>query len=1023
MKRAAVDRDRNTGAAVLRRVDEPTEKEPSKLPQIKPTDNDKAAGGGSARIEAPNPQITLQHAQPGAGTSNARPAKWTYHEERFFFEYLRMIKGMQFRDDCVTSIATALRTKDPKQVGAYYDNIITSMKRHLNTNIKKESSLENLHYTMVVYWERVMLPNKVVKSKDSKGDTAKKPSQQQQQYRSDACNNANAGGALATADHSTGKKKTKKKHKTAASVHAPGNGTSIVTPTQSICVEEEDQNQISLLPPPPTTGAVASSGPLPVHLIKVRLVAASSVYLALMKEKNYSGAASMTLPAHTSLVDMLAHLERSWQRAMPSSSAPGAQPPSTSNPTAAIINNNDNSPSNGENGGDIEKMCCLYLEAGPEASAALQGIKWGGSNCNLDLTIGDIVALLPAPRIDGELLTLYYSWDLSTSVEKRDGHVEMGEAVVPAQQQHLQNTGGVINSKGIAPALPGEDAHDSLRRALKAALDHAAKQRGLSATEATAAAAKANAAPVPASQPVTASLDTVAPTTKTTSIGKKRQRTELEMELENALECGLNADGVVDAMAIEQQHQHQLQPYSGVLKDGGDGGERPAQKARVPVGLRNLLTVRPPAVVAAPPASKTKAKKSPKKKAASTRKKKGHVTSEPDPVLHSAQQVQQQQQQHMHAVLSQQQLAPAFVGGMPLPAGMANYLQWTGINQAQAAQVLQRQQEMLGPYMQCEMRQQQQQYPQLYAQMQQQQTPIEVAQPPQVSPHFNQGITGGMNSLFGDSMFKSLFETPLSNHPQQQPQQQQQQAAAVPKGTKAEAMPINAPTAVNDAGFAGAFSTPGKEPRTSPSTEAELEVGADGSAGDHNTGNKTISKLPIDWACLSPPPNFKLPADFGTGGTPGGRLGGASLLGGGGHSLLPSTSLLGFMDAHPKAQGAAAIVMQKGVEALFQQVGGGVGGGIDDEALAAEAAAGGGAPATDTSLHSIDSLLEKSNSNWLAPFATAQGTATNACNVAGGGGGGATTRNGNKKKSGGGNGGGQQEDVPPVCNRPFAVLT
>ena len=126
-----------------------------------------------------------------------------------------MIKGMQVREDCVTSIAAALRTKDVKQVGAYYDNIITNMKRHLNTNIKKESSLENLHYTMVVYWERVMLPatetkyTKAVKSKDSKGDTGKKVSQhQQQQYRSDAGNGGGitgGDGTTATGNQSTGK--------------------------------------------------------------------------------------------------------------------------------------------------------------------------------------------------------------------------------------------------------------------------------------------------------------------------------------------------------------------------------------------------------------------------------------------------------------------------------------------------------------------------------------------------------------------------------------------------------------------------------------------------------------------------------------------------------------------------------------------------------------------------------------------------------------------------------------------------
>jgi len=917
---------------------------------------------------------------------------------------------MQPRDDCVVSIATALRTKDAKQVGTYYDNIVTSMKRHLNTNIKKESSLENLHYTMVVYWERVLLPNKIVKSKDSKGDTAKKPSQrhQQQQYRSDAGNNGSDAGALAPAEQSTGKKKTTKIDKTAASVKAPGNGTSVITPTQSICIEEEDQNQIALLPPPPTTGAaaVASSGPLPADLIKIRLVAASNVYLASMRKQKYSGAASMTLPAQTSLVDMLAHLERTWQRAMPSSS---------------LLKNSDINPSNGENGSDVEKRCCLYLEAGSEASAALQGIRWGGPKCNLDLTIGDIVALLPTPKVDGESVTLYFSWDLSTRTDKGDDDIEMGEATVPDQQQQVQKNGGITNSRGIAPALPGEDAHDSLRRALQAAFSHAAKHKVVAGAEAAAAAAKTKAKPNPAPvrprQPNTVSLNTKVPL-KSTSIGKKRERTESETELKNALSSGLDVDGTVDAMEIEHQQEQQPQPHSEALENGD---ERPAQRARVPVGLRNLLTVQPPGIAGAAPPAKTKAKKSPKKKAASARRKKVRVAPQPSSVFQSAPQVQQQQQ-HMHNVVSQQQPAAALLDGMPLPAGMINYLPWAGGFDAKAAHVLQAQQQLMGPYTQFGM-QQQQQHPQLYTQVQQQQMPSAIAQPPQAPPQFDQGLTDGMNS-FGDSIFKSLFETSLPDYPQQQPQQEQQQqqvAAAVPKEIENEAIPVSAPTAGTGVGFIGAFNTPGKEPRTSPRTEEEAKVSADGiaGAGAGNEGNNTISNLPIDWACLSPPPNFKLPPDFG--GSPGGRscgFDGASLLGSSGHSFLPSTSLLGFMDAHPKAQGAAATAVQKGVEALFQQVGGvagGVVGGVGDETLAADTAAGRRAPPTDTSLHSIDSLLNKSNSNWLAPFATAQGTATNTA-----GNGGVIARNGVKKKSGGGKG--EQEDLPPVCDRPFAAL-
>jgi hypothetical protein len=67
MKRAAIDPDRTTGAAVLRRVDEPTEKEPSQSPQMQPSANDKVAAAVSGGKEAHKSPISSQHAQPRAG--------------------------------------------------------------------------------------------------------------------------------------------------------------------------------------------------------------------------------------------------------------------------------------------------------------------------------------------------------------------------------------------------------------------------------------------------------------------------------------------------------------------------------------------------------------------------------------------------------------------------------------------------------------------------------------------------------------------------------------------------------------------------------------------------------------------------------------------------------------------------------------------------------------------------------------------------------------------------------------------
>jgi hypothetical protein len=69
MKSAAVDRDRTTGAAVLRRVGEPAAKEPSHSPQMQPSASDKAAKSNPRALEAHNPQIASQRAHSGAGKS------------------------------------------------------------------------------------------------------------------------------------------------------------------------------------------------------------------------------------------------------------------------------------------------------------------------------------------------------------------------------------------------------------------------------------------------------------------------------------------------------------------------------------------------------------------------------------------------------------------------------------------------------------------------------------------------------------------------------------------------------------------------------------------------------------------------------------------------------------------------------------------------------------------------------------------------------------------------------------------
>ena len=152
------------------------------------------------------------------------------------------------------------------------------------------------------------------------------------------------------------------------------------------------------------------------------------------------------------------------------------------------------------------------------------------------------------------------------------------------------------------------------------------------------------------------------------------------------------------------------------------------------------------------------------------------------------------------------------------------------------------------------------------------------------------------------------------------------------------------------------FVTPAKGARPASAEDVDMTP----------VGGDSILRMPLEkWAGLSPPPNFKLPPEFGANSPMGMGMGGADFAGM--NSLLLPHSLLGFPEGG-NGQIAAATAMQKGVEALFQQVAAAPAVVTNlDENLAAVAP-----PRGDTCLHSLTSLLEKSNSNWMAAFESAQ---------------------------------------------------
>ena len=934
----------------------------------------------------PLPRISLISTAPTEQPQRYRAAKWSYHEERFFFEYLRVVKGSQTRDEIASGIAAVFKTKDATEVGAYYDNLYGIVRRHVKKELDiKKYSLERIHYTFVVYWEKVLFPAREAKykrltSKDSKDDTTGKKSL-----------NSDGGNSK--------KSKKSKKQKTAGSGQAPDSNYNDNTPSNSICLEEAKPPQEGVATTTTGggagvgagTGAVASSGALPTHMVQICVIPENQSISAFMQQHKYTGVAKLTLPANTCVDDVLEQLASAWNLAIPSSR-------------------------------------CLYFRPPPGANIALRGTKWMWSDDDDEnfVTIHDILSLLPPqPSSSVDPPKIMYGWDLSIKKNSND-------PVPPLRQQQKK--------KGASPQSvvdEDEDPVDALRGAVEHFLSHhraiqkrkqqeielkrarmaddlaaAAAENAKADAAASAKASIVNAKATARAIAKDAATDTKpaaaapapppplppppppqpAPPATQTSQRPVTNGPMMQMLLDDDI-CTIDDDLILAAaeaaaaarLAVvnhskEIEKQRQLEKDTPINtsisgqkrnrieieeQENGENNASRAKRPRVPVGLRNLM-------------KNSRANRSPKKKkkkAPPPPPSKAEKPAAPLPAPRS-----QPPPPHF-----QQQL-----GAMPLPAGMAPYLHWNPPPQMPHAPVLQAQPQPPPMYMNWQQAMQMAAYQQQQQQMMQQQyaapmnfsvcTPQQQYMPqPQPLPQ------------------QQPPPPPPAQQEQSKPKVEAQPEADVTPGEQRREFSIFKPSstldnvALSDVGeslLGMLFDTVGQEvnqpekkdePKQQPAPAEFVTPGKNksrrpGSAA--SDAGHSVLRTPLEnWACLSPPPNFKLPPDFNN--TPNGTLNQQKE---NGASLLPSTSLLGFMDSHPKVHGATAAVMQKGVEALFQHVTSAVPGGAiasngfaigEDDENAVGAAVGGASPGLHgRSFFSV--VNDKSQSNWMDAFEISQ---------------------------------------------------
>lgn len=721
--------------------------------------------------------------------------------------------------------------------------------------------------------------------------------------------------------------------------------------------------------------AVASCGPLPPkeQLIKLRFFPAIEAHAAFLRNsdrKNWGVPTMVVSPSH----DLLTIL-RSIAKGMP-----GAE----------------------FSGGDGSN---LYLQAPPDANRALRGVKWGGPVCTAgSLTIGEIVALLPSRGAD-DPFTLLYSWDLAGQQTQMPQPLVSppNNMAIPGQTPAQGPGEGRKSVPAAVPAArPEESGPDAMKRAIMAAAAKATSEKpqmfanpasmaaamnGMAAQMAAPLQTPVGVPPAMSGQgntpvapglerfaPVLFSLPALGPTPAAAvavpgdAPGMAPAHSPL---VHNVLGNSLDAVDAAMAPAMvagQKRTWAEMQPIDTAMaaaagaamvpnngmEAGADGFEKPAQRPRIPVGLSNLIKTVPPR--AAGQNTRKKAAPKPKPKPKPRQPAKGKASAATNSTGPTAQQ-------------------PT---GLPLPVNMSMPYNIAPSNLVhQGPQVLQPQQPLPGQVSNLQMLQALQ-YQQMYNQMLQMQnlaaqtagtspilgaaapgpvgvTPAPAPAPAAVNPE------GNLDSLFafnitnmGDSLFGTLFE----NH--KTAQQQQQQAAPQVQSQQpvhVQTAPQQPPATVKPAAAAVVeerqFCTPAKGTRP---TSANVNVTP--------TGGDSILRMPMErWAGLSPPPNFKLPSEFGANSPGGVDFAGIN-------SLLLPNSLLGFPEMN--RQGDAATAMQKGVEALFQQLTGtpGAVAALDDSLAAVAVAVP--PPRGDASLHSLTSLLEKSNSNWMAQFEAAQ---------------------------------------------------
>lgn len=86
-----------------------------------------------------------------------KSCKWTFSEERYFFEHLRIAFNRSL-DECAKDIAHVLRTKSEEDVRKYYSLIVRRIMKYAAPDANLEQyATANIHRSMIFYWDTVLV--------------------------------------------------------------------------------------------------------------------------------------------------------------------------------------------------------------------------------------------------------------------------------------------------------------------------------------------------------------------------------------------------------------------------------------------------------------------------------------------------------------------------------------------------------------------------------------------------------------------------------------------------------------------------------------------------------------------------------------------------------------------------------------------------------------------------------------------------------------------------------------------------